>query len=168
LDSSPPTPVSSAYSELQSKKQIQSAIQTDTERLLSLHTTIWKIMRLSPFTIDELNELINKTNYHLQYNKYFHPDYYENNLGTEERSSGSKEAFDANHSRRFKQIGLSDAASSELQTVMNTLWRTLYDPNAYLDPSYDTVLSERLKILFEFGPPKCCSEQMYQRAKPQP
>jgi len=153
---------------------LREFVATDSQRLVALHGTIWNLLNLSPSAKLELNGLVNHTNSNLQWNKYKNPQQY-NAVGQQHLEDASqqqvlsKEEFESRHRRRLQQIlKVSDDTFSELEIIMNkVLWRTLYDPNAYKDPSFDLETSRRLKILFENGPPKCCNERMYERAKVQ-
>jgi hypothetical protein len=125
-------------------------------------------MRLSPKVVDELNQKVMNVDMDLQNNKYHYPEYYQKNSQKKpEKSSLSKDIFDSKHLERFHMLGLSDNAKTELISIMELLWRTLYDPNAYQDPSFDKELSANLKTLFGDGPPKCCDDMMYVRASDQ-
>ena len=134
------------------------AISSDVERLVALHSLVWKMMRISPSVSEELCTLVAYVDKQLQFNKYHNQKGYEKSA---QKSSLSKDNFDSKHAKRLESLGVSDNAKTELENVMEMLWRTLYDPNAYKDPSFDLELSQYLKILFENGPPKCCDESMY-------
>lgn len=123
-------------------------------------------MGLSPRAETELNSLLNVTAANQQYNKIHNPDYFKEHMKTDfSKSSLSKDSYDSNHARRFQEhFNMSSSTVDELKVVMDLIWRVLYDPNAYKDPSYDKQKADKLAILFQNGPPKCCSEHLYKRA----
>jgi hypothetical protein len=163
---SPPSSTTEQTEQANEQKKLEVAIGTDVERIASLHKMVWRMMKLSPQVEMELNTLATQTDRTLQSNKHFHPSYYESHSQNKPpKASLSKDDFENNHKRRFNELGLSKNAVTELTSVMETLWRTLYEPNAYLDPLFDKELSQNLKILFQDSPPKCCDEEMYKRAK---
>lgn len=148
------------------KSLLNSAIDNDVERVVSMHKSIWRLLKLSPAVEEELNDLVAKTNKQLQFNKYYKSSYYEEYSKVKPaKSSLSKDEYDKNHQRRLSELGLSSNAITELTVVLETAHRALYDPNAYLDPTYVKELAQALRVFFQDGPPKCCDEEMYKRAK---
>ena len=51
--------------------QLQKLISQDSQRLLAIHTMVWKLMGLSSQVSEELNRFVDKTNHQLQWNKLF-------------------------------------------------------------------------------------------------
>jgi len=147
-----------------SNKIIPEVIRIDNERLLAIHIPVCKAMGLSESAIDELNQIIIETNTRLQYIRHTEPEYFEEHSKIlPPKSSLSREKYFSNHFDRFEKLGLSERTNQQLRMIMDTLYRSLNDPNAYQDPSYNQELAKNLRI-FQF-PPKCCDNNLYVRAK---
>lgn len=150
--STPPAPACSSIPD--------NAIALDTQRLLALHATVWKLLKLSPTVQDELQQLVRTTNTPL-YSHNLKQQQQHNQPHTPAATPTSRTEFLERHRQRLIAVGLSRNAVDELVEVLSAIWRGLYDPNAYQDPSFDADLAAASKVLFEHGPPKCCNDSLY-------
>jgi hypothetical protein len=150
----------------------QKELDDRNAALLKQHNEIWALMGLSPAAKDELNKIVLAVSGQLHKNKYDHPAEFKKAMEVK-RTPGetmTHEAYLANHKRRFDVLKISDATQSELFKAAEFVWSALHDPDAATKFSEEQrkvarTINDMMKQLN--GPPPCCDDNIFERAKAQ-
>lgn len=131
----------------------------ENQKLVQMHTDIWKMMGLSQAAQDELNRFVLTVNQGIQKNR--------GGAAIEPKrdpnwQKQTHEQYVQKHKERFTKLGISEATQKELFQAMDFVWSALHDPNV---PEKDKELAKKIQDMMK-QLPKCCDDSIFERAAP--
>jgi hypothetical protein len=148
-------------------------MQTLTSReaeLTAKHNEIWDLMSLSLPVRDELNAVVLRINARMTENRARNPEEYDAVFKESKRQENIDHAtYVADHLKRWQTLGLSETTRTELLAAAEFCWTALHDPSARLSAA-ELQKAEIIRTMMKDlgGPPPCCDENIFEKAKPAP
>ena len=143
-----------------------AAVEGDREQaLLKQHTEIWNLMELSPDAQKELNGIVAAVHKQMAKNKKERPEEMARLSEVKRATKPTFEEYMANHKRRFDALKISAPTQEELLAASEFTWNALHDPDV---PADKRKAAETIRSMMHSmnGPPPCCDDNIFERAKP--
>ena len=137
------------------------------EELIAKHDEIWTLMGLSARVGHELNAVVLCVNAQMSANRDRNPEVYDRVFKDSKRTASvSREEYLSDHLRRWTLLRLSDEAQFELRQAAEFCWTALHDADLALSAP-DREKAQMIRRLMKElgGPPPCCDDQIFEKAK---
>jgi hypothetical protein len=135
--------------------------------LTAKHNEIWDLMSLSAAARDELNAVVLRVNAQMAANRARNPEVYDKVFKeSKRRLDPTHDEYVTDHLTRWQLLGLTAGTQRELLQAAEFCWTALHDPAATLTAE-EVATAEIIRRMMKDlgGPPPCCDENIFEKAK---